>query len=347
MPGVQERACDVSSYLAMTAEFKPRIEVLLATYNGGLFLRQQVDSILGQTYENLTILARDDGSQDGTRLILAEFAARYPDRFHVLSGVPTGHPKLNFSALLAASSGDYVAFSDQDDVWRPDKIERSLEAMRRLESRSKADVPLLIFSDLTVADQSLNEIHPSLWAMQHHRPDRVHQFARLLTQNIVTGSTMLMNRRLCEMALPMHPKAFMHDWWIALVACAFGNADYLKEPTVLYRQHTDNVLGAAGGEEPPRGLPKWRYHQKRREQWENSERQAEGFLATHGSQVRPQILRLLEAYVRCETSSNRLVRVWTLLRHRFLLQDLRPNLAILLYLFDMNRAKQDFPVNPV
>ena len=331
----------------MTAESKPRIEVLLATYNGGRFLPQQVDSILGQTYRNLTILARDDGSKDDTCQILAAYAARYPDRFRVISGAPTGHPKLNFSALVDASSAEYVAFSDQDDVWLPDKIERSLAAMARLEAHSRPDEPLLIFSDLTVVDQNLRQVNPSLWAMQHHRPDRVHHFARLLTQNIVTGSTMLMNRALLRMALPMHPNAFMHDWWIALVACAFGKADYLTEPTVLYRQHPDNVLGAAGGETPPRGLPNWRYHQKRREQWENSERQAEGFLDSYGSRVRPSILTLLQAYVRCETSPNRLERVWTLLRHRFLLQDLRPNLAMILYLFDMNRAKRDFPVKPV
>src|SRR5271154_4215562 len=101
----------------------PLVDVLLATFNGEPFLREQIDSILSQDYEDLSILARDDGSKDGTRGILNEYAEQFPGRFQMLpTGAPTGNAKQNFLELMKASSADYVCFSDQDDVWLPGKV---------------------------------------------------------------------------------------------------------------------------------------------------------------------------------------------------------------------------------
>ena len=316
------------------------VEILLATYNGERFLREQIESILQQTYEPLTILARDDGSTDGTVAILEDYARRFPDRFRVMPvSPPTGSAKLNFRELMAASTGPYVGCADQDDVWLPEKIARSMAVMQQLERRHSTETPLLVFTDLRVVDDALNLKHASLWRFQPIVPESIHHFRRLLTQNVVTGSTMLMNRPLVRLAARMPARAYMHDWWVALVACAIGAADYLREQTVLYRQHGSNVLGAVGPG-APMGIPKWRYHEKRREQWEASERQAEAMLEIYRDELPAGVRRLLESYVRCETAPGRLARVWTLLVNGFLLRGLRPNLAILWYLWDMKAAKR-------
>jgi glycosyltransferase involved in cell wall biosynthesis len=318
----------------------PPVQVLLATYNGERFLRQQIDSILGQSYQPLTILARDDGSRDGTVSILQEYAQRMPDRFTLLPrDAPTGNAKWNFLRLMEESAAQYVACADQDDLWLPDKISRSMEAMQRLEQEHGETGPLLVFTDLRVVNDRLEPIHPSLWGHMDVDPASIRKLSNLLTQNVVTGCTMLLNRPLTELATRMGGGAFMHDWWIALLTCAFGNAAYLSEPSVLYRQHQGNVLGA-GQRAKDRLIPRWRFHAMRRIQWENSERQAEAFLAVHGDALGQEQRRLLEAYTLCETSPNRITRTFTMIRNRFFLNRLRANLAILWYLWDMKAAKR-------
>ena len=165
-------------------------------------------------------------------------------------------------------------------------------------------------------------------------------------QNVVTGCTMLLNQPLQEASLPMPAGVFMHDWWMALVACTLGHARYLAEPAILYRQHGRNVLGAPTPP-PVTGIPKWRQHQQRRKYWEMTAVQAEAVLGALGPRLSPEDRRLLEEYRLCEQSPRRAVRTWTLIRNRFFVNGLRSNLALLWYLWDMNRAKRDFPVNPV
>jgi glycosyltransferase involved in cell wall biosynthesis len=316
------------------------VEVLLATYNGERFLREQIESIFAQSYRPLRIVARDDGSRDGTVAILEEYAARFPERFRVLpKSAPTGHAKWNFLRLMEAASAEYVAFADQDDVWLPEKISIEMKAMRELEERHAGE-PLLVFSDLTVVDEGLAVLSASMWERQGIDPENVHRFARILAQNVVTGCTALLNRPLLELALRMPEEATMHDWWIAVLACGFGAAGVVKEPTVLYRQHGGNVLGAVQ-EKPPMGVPQWRFHARRREQWEVGERQAEGILRVYGSELTPQKRALLEGMVRCETNPNRVVRAWTWLRNGYFLDGgWRANLAILWYLWDMKAGKR-------
>lgn len=317
------------------------IEVLLATYNGQCFLQAQIDSLLSQTYTDLTILAGDDGSTDDTLTILREIAAAHPHRLRLLPPQkPSGSAKENFLRLMAASTAPYVALSDQDDVWLPDKLTASMEAMQTLEQQHGTDVPLLVFSDLTVVDEHLQQVHPSFWVQQHIKPDRIHHLAPLLAQNVVTGCTALMNRALVRRCLTMPPEVYMHDWWIALNACVFGHSYVLHRPTVLYRQHEHNVIGARTYPKP-KLVPSWRYHRMRRIHWETRERQAEAMLQVHGTAMPLDKLHILQDYVRCETSPNRLVRVFTWLRRGYFQTGLRPNLAIFWYLWDMAAAKRD------
>ena len=221
------------------------VDILLATYNGAAFLGAQLDSIVAQTHKNWRLVIRDDGSTDKTPEIIEAFRARHPDKVVVFDD-EAGNLGLvqNFSRLMEHAGAGYVAFCDQDDVWMPEKLELSLQKMRDMEAEHGADKPLLVFTDLTVVDQDLRVIHPSFWRHQSLQPERCNALNRLLLQNVVTGCTALMNRTLTQKAVPIPEKTHVHDWWIALVAAAFGSAGYVAEPTVLYRQHQKNIVGA-------------------------------------------------------------------------------------------------------
>ena len=224
---------------------KPKIDILLATYNGARFLHAQIDSILGQTCQDWRLLIRDDGSTDATPEIIDRYAGQYPGRIEVIHD---GRANLgvvgNFSTLMERSDADYIMFCDQDDVWLPEKIAESYKAMRALERRHGSDTPLLVHTDLTVVDEDLNPIHRSFWRYQRLDPERGRSLASMLIQNVVTGCATMANRRLKDMALPLPREIRMHDWWLALVAAAFGQYGYVPRPLVLYRQHGANTLGA-------------------------------------------------------------------------------------------------------
>jgi glycosyltransferase involved in cell wall biosynthesis len=225
----------------------PLVDVLLATYNGAKYLEAQLDSIWAQTHRNLRLLVSDDGSSDATLAILDRYRARFGERLVVLPHASRGHGVVrNFENLMAASLRDGVAdwavFSDQDDVWLPRKIEASLQEMVRLEEGGGRGMPCLVHGDLTVVDENLNVISDSFAAYQRMDPRQCSPLS-LLSVNEVTGCTMMVNRTLLQMALPLPADAIMHDWWCALVSGS-GRRSFLGTPQILYRQHGANQLGA-------------------------------------------------------------------------------------------------------
>lgn len=150
----------------------------------------------------------------------------------------------NFSLALSLCSRRYVALSDQDDVWLPDKLATALAAMHKGEAAYGASCPLLVYSDLTVVSADLRPISASFMRSKGLCNASPHDaLTILLTQNFATGSTMLVNRPLLERALPIPEEAVFHDWWLALVAASCGHVLYVDHPTVAYRQHDSNALG--------------------------------------------------------------------------------------------------------
>jgi glycosyltransferase involved in cell wall biosynthesis len=298
---------------------RPVVEVLLATYNGERFLREQIDSILTQDYVNLRVLARDDGSSDATVSILNEYAERFPNRFRLMpSSAGTGSPKDNFLILMRGASAQYVCFSDQDDIWLPDKVSRTKRAMDELESRWGSDTPLLVFTDARVVDDQLRTLHESFWAHEKIEPDRIHHLALLLGRSVVTGCTMLLNRRLLELSFAMPSDASMHDRWIGLLACTIGKACAVKAQTLLYRQHDRNVVGI--GERTvslPQLFRRLLKREARRMQWVISQRQAEAFLRAYSAELSPKHRDLLRAYLQCGARESRLFRIVTFIRYGF------------------------------
>ena len=226
----------------------PLIGILMATYNGEKFISQQIQSILNQTYKNWKLIIHDDGSNDSTINIIKKFVKNNPYKiFFVEDRIKCGGAKENFAHLMQiAKEGfnfDYIMFSDQDDVWFPKKVEISLKKMQELETKWGKNIPLLVYTDLEVVNENLKRICSSFWKYQRLNPSR-NALNYLLIQNVITGCTTLINMKTLEISLPIPKQAIMHDWWIALVVSAFGKMDFISTPTVFYRQHNMQEIGA-------------------------------------------------------------------------------------------------------
>ena len=221
------------------------VDILLATYNGEKYLSDQIDSLFEQTFEDWRLLVRDDGSSDDTVSIIRSLMLEYPDKVvFVEDELGNVGPSRSFAALLSHSEAPYVAFCDQDDIWMKGKLGRQVEAMLEVEASFGSNFPILIHSDLTVVDESLELIADSFWQYQNINPEKMNALRVLLLENYVTGCTCLLNRKLIEAASPIPDAAIMHDWWIALVALLKGEVVEIEEASIRYRQHDANDTGA-------------------------------------------------------------------------------------------------------
>ena len=222
-----------------------KIAILLATYQGELYIAQQIDSILNQSYKEWELFIHDDGSTDGTVKIIEEYQNKYPDRIHLLIGTPTGSAKNNFFYLMKKVDAPYIMFCDQDDIWLENKIEITYNAMKRAENRYRSNTPLMVFTDLKVVDKNLNVIAQKMKDFQQLNYSKL-KFTDLMIQNVVTGCTMMINNSLLKMAIKAkeYTCIIMHDWWCALIASYYGKIVCADIPLTMYRQHGRNSIGA-------------------------------------------------------------------------------------------------------
>lgn len=214
------------------------VHVILSTYNGERFLTEQLESILAQRSVSIKLYIRDDGSSDGTRTILTSFAQNhahievdYGDNMGVIN---------SFFALLKKIPPDagFVAFADQDDIWMPDKLTRAVDRIKN------SSGPAMYCS----CYKAIDENGRFLW--QSQLPEKEISFKNAIVQNITTGCTVVINKSLLSMLKINQVNTrnlVMHDWWVYLVATCFGQVIYDQEPSMLYRQHGGNVVGAKNG----------------------------------------------------------------------------------------------------
>ena len=229
--------------------------VLLTAYNGGAHLPALLESLAAPTDSDFTVLMQDDGSTDETPSLLSGIAER-DSRF--LFGSEQGchlGAAGNFLSLLRQCDADYVLFCDQDDFWEPEKITVLKQAILDLEKQYGAPVPLLVHSDCSLIDESGSLIGSSFFRHQGWDPQAV-TLPQLLVQNNVTGCTLIMNASLRRL-VSAHAVArdlFMHDWFVALTAAAFGHIAFVDKPLTRYRQHGDNAIGASSRSLLVRGM---------------------------------------------------------------------------------------------
>lgn len=296
----------------------PEVLILLATFNGEKYLSDQLASIERQTHRHWRVLASDDGSTDTTLARLQEFRSRNVGRVEVLEGPLARSAKGNFFKLLhAATPAQYVAFSDQDDVWVENKLERLVAACQRLEQRVGPSVPCAVFSDLRVVDEMLEVRAASFFREINSRPDRV-SFRSLLVENAIPGCSMLVNSALANEFRSFRgalDDARMHDWWLALLATGMGAIAFVPDQLVLYRQHSQNAAGSVHR----RGVAfVWaKLLHGDRGDTRASIRQAKLLLAAHGSHFPTSTFRQLSAFAELDRVS-KMRRVLVCLRHRIL-----------------------------
>lgn len=212
-----------------------RVDILLATYNGEKYLDEQIASIFDQTYQDIRLLIRDDGSSDRTLSLI--FNNHIKDNVVFLDGKKNLGAAGSFFELLKHSDPEaqFFAFCDQDDIWYPDKLDRAVKAL----SEISKTVPVMYFTRLELVDENNDLIKPS------DIPRHV-GFGNALIENIATGCTLVMNqaaRNIIVSALPS--RCLMHDSWCYLVISAFGEIIYDAKPSIRYRQHSNNAIGAA------------------------------------------------------------------------------------------------------
>ena len=308
----------------------------MATYNSSEFLQAQLDSLFEQTDQDWELLIRDDSSTDQTPTILASYQERYPSRIHLYRSETNVGARENFSTLLEIADADYIALADADDVWLARKIEAARAEVVRQEAPHGRNTPVLVHSDLRVVDHDLRSLASSFWAYQGLDVPGGHPLRRILMQNVVTGCSTMFNRSLLGRCRPVPPEAIMHDWWLALVASAAGVISELREPSVLYRQHAANRVGAKRGNpigavaETIRNRTLWNGEALKalRENIVRTQHQARALDRSSGTALTPAQRAMVSAYGSVGTKPW-LARRFTLLRHGLLKAGLIRNAVLL------------------
>ena len=217
-----------------------KIDILLATYNGEKYVGEQIESILTQTYKNINLIISDDKSQDNTRKIIEEYAKKDQRITIFFQEENLGYIK-NFEFLIKQVKSNYFMLSDQDDVWLPEKVEKSIKKLKE----EDAD---LVFGDLEVVDQSLHTIYPSFndfMKLTRKINKCKNSYEMNYLYNCVTGCTLLAKSKTIQdfMPIPANSKYVVHDHWIALMTSLHGKLAYIPEKLIKYRQHGDNQIG--------------------------------------------------------------------------------------------------------
>lgn len=223
---------------------RQRISVAICTYNGARFVRAQLQSILEQSHPADEVVIADDGSTDDTLAIVAQVVAAYngPTEIKVAHTDRVGGVVRNFERALRATSGDVIALSDHDDVWREDRIAKGLAAL------PDSSIPGLVFSDARLIDDEGHSRGRTLfeaYSVDRRELDLIHgrtPLDALVWRNIVTGATVMFTRPLLDMALPF-PRAWVHDEWLAAIAACLGRVDVIEDQLVDYRIHGTNEIG--------------------------------------------------------------------------------------------------------
>lgn len=212
-----------------------KISVAMAYYNGGAYIEEQIESILSQLGEKDEVILSVDGATDGSKPLLFKMADA-DQRIHVIKGPGKGVVK-NFENAIRHCSGDIIYLSDQDDVWKPDKVERVNAAFA--DSEVKA-----VLHDAEIVDENgIATGAESLFVMRGSRAGRI----KNLIKNSYVGCCMAFRKELIPVICPIPKEMYMHDYWIGTAAEYMGRVCFLEEPLIGYRRHSSNVTQMTHG----------------------------------------------------------------------------------------------------
>ena len=212
-----------------------KVAVIMSTYNGERFVAEQLDSILNQTYSNIEIVVRDDGSKDNTVNIIKEYQKKY-DNIMLYEGENLGFIK-SFFELLKLAKADYYAYADQDDIWLENKIELAVNSLNKLDNTK----PNMAFGNSDYYDENMKFLSSG-------PKNKKYSFLTALFACITQGMTMTVNQKTRDMIIENMPKScFFHDWWTYLLCVGMGNVAYDNVTVVKYRRIKENATSEGQG----------------------------------------------------------------------------------------------------
>jgi len=227
----------------MAENNNPLISIAIATYNGEKYLREQIDSILAQTYKNIEIVVCDDQSSDATPSILDEYAKLGKLRYFI-NETRLGFVK-NFEKAISLCLGEYTALSDQDDIWEQNKLEILSGSI---------DNNMLIYSNAVLVDNANQPLGRQLLDTNSVNPIGGSNNKAFIFNNCVSGNTLLCRKELLKYALPLPDGIPYHDLWLAFVASTVGSIRFVDLPLVRYRQHENNITDIRKNRKNKKGL---------------------------------------------------------------------------------------------
>lgn len=303
-----------------------KVGIVLASYNGEHYIREQLDSILNGTYKNLCIHVFDDGSSDCTREIVREYERCYPGQVVLNENAENKGVIKNFLCGIQAAEEAYIMLCDQDDVWLPDKIEKTMRAMQKAEGKEKEAA--VVFTDARVVDAKLKPQGASFYKRSRYKLDQM-GLSYMLMENKLIGCTIMLNRKIKERITVIPTSARMHDWWIALIGAAFGKIAFLEEETILYRQHGSNVVGNQSFSSYIASRLKKPGQQ--RKMLLQTEKQAAEFLKIYKKELTREQALLVEEFA-CIRRQGFLKRRYTVIKNKYLKSGAVRNLGVLFFL---------------
>lgn len=224
---------------------RPQVAILMSTYNGEDYIREQLDSIFAQTYDNFLLYIRDDGSKDSTIQIIREYELKYQGKIIILKDqLGNLGAYRSFLTLMQSVEAEYYMLADQDDLWKSNKVSQSIDLLISEELKFGKDKPICVFCDAEVVDENLNPICDSLWRYVYSRPEfakdvyalvvyQIPAYGCLVAFNSITLKRCLARKHLIDRIL--------HDALIVYTAAYEGVVAYIEEPLMKYRRHSRNV----------------------------------------------------------------------------------------------------------
>ncbi len=227
------------------------IAILMGVYNAEKYVAQQIDSIISQTYQEWKLYIRDDASTDNTLSILKDYASKNDKIILIQDAKGNLGCNGNYFHLLSVVNSEYYAFCNADDYWKNDKLNVSVNALKNEEIKHP-NKPIVIHTDLSIADENLKIIYESLWKFDNLVPENVYSYNKIGVCNPVAGATMLFNEKVRQLTFPAPFDRPFFDHWMALkVAENNGIFVPIRIPSVLYRQIGSNLAAIMVGKKIP------------------------------------------------------------------------------------------------
>lgn len=214
----------------------PKVAVILSTYNGEKFIKEQIDSILNQTYKDFDLILRDDGSKDSTVKIVEEYVNKNLN-IKLIKEENVGFIKSFYKLLEIAEGYEYYCFADQDDFWENDKLNLLVEELEKADSKT----PNLVYSDSDYYDENMNFIKKG-------HTNRKASFRNSLVECVSQGMTMMINKTARDIVIQKKSKnSIFHDQWCYMICSSLGEVKYVPKALVRYRRLNNSVTAEGRG----------------------------------------------------------------------------------------------------